>query len=185
MALLSEELEQRLRKLEQEQDNQQVALNDIGDLEKEIRQLEATLATIDSYLLHSKGQKTDYSDLRDLEAIEKLEHKLEHIDEEFASKAARPAAVPPKTHSKQPVTSTPTATKTADKEITTPTPVSKTNATYLICLMFNSKAPNEWSGTGWSEQGKGMRYDDLEQAKQVFQKLRKQWPEHPIKIIKR
>ena len=188
---IREELEERLKKLEIEQETQDVALNHIGDLEKEIRQLEATLATIDNYLIGPKGQKSDYSELRDLESIEKLEQKLAHIDEEYEPE------------SEKSLESSPTVTKTTAKTSSSPAivkektatsaPTGKTNSSstsnqsvsYVICLMFDAKSPTEWSGRGWSEQGKGMRYSSLEQAKLIFQKLKQKWPDYPLKIYKR
>lgn len=190
---IREDLEERLKHLEIEQENQDVTLNNIGDLEKEIRQLEATLATIDNYLIGPKGQKTDYSDLRDLDSIEKLEQKLAHIDEEYTSESGKsPEPSPTATKTTAKTSSSPTAVKektatSSSTSKTTSTPSSNQGAapSYVICLMFDAKSPTEWSGRGWSEQGKGMRYSSLEQAKLIFQKLKQKWPDYPLKIYKR
>jgi hypothetical protein len=64
-----------------------------------------------------------------------------------------------------------------------PPPSEHKTPTYVICLMFNPKSPQEWSGKGWCEEG--MHYTQLEQAKQIAQRLKKQWPNYPLKIFKR
>jgi hypothetical protein len=185
---IREDLEERLKKLEIEQENQDVALNHIGDLEKEIRQLEATLATIDNYLIDPKGQKSDYSELRDLESIEKLEQKLAHIDEEYEQKSGKSlepvTKTAAKTSSSPAIVKEKTATSTSTGKATSSS-TSNQAASYVICLMFDAKSPTEWSGNGWSEQGKGMRYSSLEQVKLTYQKLKQKWPDYPLKIYKK
>lgn len=59
---------------------------------------------------------------------------------------------------------------------------------YIICLMFDPNSPNEWSeesGGGWRERGGGTCYQDLEQMKQCLRKIRKQWPNYPLRVIKK
>ncbi len=144
MTTVSDDLEQRLKTLELEQEKQQVALNDIGDLDKEVRQLEAILNQIDNFQI--KQNKDKYKRVT-LDETNKLEKQLENLDG-FAA---------------------------VDKSVTS----------YVIRLMFNPKSPQEWSGTGWSEFGKGRRYTDLEQVNQIFKKLKKQWPTYPLKVFKK
>ena len=58
---------------------------------------------------------------------------------------------------------------------------------YIICLMFNPNSPSEWStegGGGWRQKGGGTRYTDQAQLKEQYKKLKKQWPDYPLKVIK-
>ncbi len=183
MTTLGKELEQRLKKLETEQNKQDVALTELNTLEKEIRELEDLLAKIDSsYTLAITDPETDYTHLRDLKEIEKFEQKLAHIDEEFeaelTTQTEQPQPLPQKESVKKEDTAQP-------QPVATPTSVNPTSTTYVICLMFNPKSPPEWSGKGWCERGKGMRYTSPALAKQTLQKLKKQWPDYPLKIFKR
>ena len=146
MATASDDLEQRLRNLELEQEKQDGALTSLGDLDKEVRQLEAILNQIDNFQI--KQNKDKYKRVT-LDETKKLEKQLENLDTEgFA-------------------------------------PVNKGVTSYVIRLMFNPKSPQEWSGTGWCEFGKGKRYTNLEQVNQICKKLKKQWPTYPLKIFKK
>jgi uncharacterized coiled-coil protein SlyX len=156
------EIEQRLKKLEMEQTTQNVVLEKLSDFGEEVRKLEAILAKIDNYEV-KQHQETDFNELRDFKETEKLERKLARIDEE--NKYV-------------------TETQMSDDKAT----ASSTNTaghSYVICLMFDPKSPQEWSGNGWCKKGKGMRYRNPEQVKQIFRNLKKQWPTHPFKIFKR
>ena len=144
MTSFNQELEQRLKDLEIEQEEQDVALTTIGDLDKEVRQLEAVLKEIDNYQIK---QTKDYEPVYDPETG-KLERQLRHIDDDGHA------------------------------------PVDKNATTYVIRLMFNPKSPQEWSGTGWCEFGKGKRYSSLEQVNQIFKELKKRWPTYPLKRFK-
>ena len=174
MTILNKDLEQRLKKLEMEQSNQETEVKDIGDLEAEMRSVEELLKAIENFSLGVGKSDEDYSYLRDSKLIEQLEDKLAHIDEEFNEKEsalkAQLAAAPS-------TASSPVIKQKISGRVTT--------TSYVICLMFNAKSPPEWSGKGWSERGKGMRYATAEQAKQTLQKLKKQWPDYPLKIFKR
>ena len=58
---------------------------------------------------------------------------------------------------------------------------------YVVCLLFNRKAPTEWSdksGGGWRQRGKGTRYATIEEAKESYLKLKKKWPDYPLKVMK-
>jgi hypothetical protein len=165
---ISEKLEQRLKNLEIEQEKQDVALNDLGDFEEDIRKLEAALAQIDKYQV---SRSEDTFEREELEETRKIERELQRMAElEHVDKGK--ATTDEKT-SKQPK-------KTAQRPSTNSGPQG-----YVICVMLNSKSPREWSGTGWCEPSKGMRYTNPEQVKQTFQRLKKQWPNYPLKILKR
>jgi len=142
MTSFNQELEQRLKNLEVEQEEQDVALTTIGDLDREVRQLEAALAEVDNY---QTKQPEDYEPVYD-PVTWKLESEL--LDDDGHA------------------------------------PVNKNATTYVIRLMFNPKSPQEWSGTGWCEFGKGKRYSSLEQVNQIFKELKKRWPTYPLKRFK-
>jgi len=168
MTIISDKLEQRLKTLEIEQESQDVALNELGDFDEEIRKLEAVLAQIDNYQV---SRREDTFEREELEETRKIERELQRMEElEHVDKGM--ATTDEKT-TKQPQ-------KTAQRPSTNSGPQG-----YVICVMFNSKPPREWSGTGWCEPSKGIRYTSPEQVKQTFQKLKKQWPNYPLKILKR
>ena len=160
------ELEQRLKKLEMEQTTQNVALETLSDFGEEVRKLEAILAKIDNYEV-KQHQEIDFNELRDLKETEKLERKLARIDEENEYVT-----------NNKPSLNKPSLAKTTSS-------INTGKHNYVICLMFDPKSPQEWSGNGWCQKGKGMRYRNLEQVKQIFQRLKRQWPDHPVKIFKR
>jgi uncharacterized coiled-coil protein SlyX len=164
----SPELEQRLKKLEMEQTTQETVLEKLSDFGEEVRKLEAILAKIDNYEV-KQHQEMDFNELRDFKETEKLERKLARIDEENEYVTETQMSDDKTTQEKQTIASS-----------TDAAPHS-----YVICLMFDPKLPQEWSGNGWCQKGKGMRYGNPAQVKQIFRKLKKQWPDHPLKIFKR
>ena len=56
---------------------------------------------------------------------------------------------------------------------------------YVVCLMFNSKSPVEWSGKKWQVCGKGKCYPSSDQAYKCLVTLQKRWPGYPFKILQR
>jgi len=166
MTSLSSELEKRLRQLENEQNNQDNTLNDLSDFGIEVRRLERTLAEIDKYEFKSSSQQTDFTDLRDTKETERLEKELVHIDEESL------------------IDRSDVSQSNSPKDIPQKTSTSSATSRYVIALMFNPKSPIEWSGIGWEKKGGGMPYTP-EQVQQIFKKLKKQWPNYPLKILKR
>ncbi|EDN67313.1 hypothetical protein BGP_2769 [Beggiatoa sp. PS] len=158
-------LEQRLKALEIEQDQQQVVLEtDLSNFHEDLRKLEKTLETIDSYIMAQVKNdfEADYGDdtIRMQKELEDME-KVEHQQFGKASQVKK------------------------NTQTSSPPPSENMTPTYVICLVFNPKAPQEWSGKGWCEMGKGMHYSQLEQAKKIAQRLKKQWPNYPLKIFKR
>jgi hypothetical protein len=158
-------LEQRLKNLEVEHEKQQTILEtDLSNFQQDIRKLEKTLETIDSYIMaQAKNDfETDYSD--DTIRMQKELEEMEQMERQKLEKASQ--------------------VKENSEMLPSPPSEDKT-PTYAICLMLNPKSPQEWSGKGWCEMGKGTHYDQLEQAKQIAQKLKKKWPNYPLKIFKR
>ncbi|ALG69024.2 hypothetical protein [Beggiatoa leptomitoformis] len=126
--------------------------------------------------------------------LSKLKSRLS--DETLEKKIAKPVvtAKAAPTVTKKPVTVNKPATTVAKPAAThanatvraTPAPVN--NMAYVICLMFNKDHPKEWSdeaGGGWRDTGLGMRYTDQEQVKKVYRKLKQQWPDYPLRVIRR
>ncbi len=171
------ELEQRLKLLEEVQAEHDGALEKLNDFDEEVRQLEALLIQMDNYEI-KPYEEFDFSKLRETKEIEKLERKLANIDEEYVIGTAKNSHQPKKLSGLQKNKATlPLASKTL---ITT-----KTENYYIIRLMFDPKSPQEWSGRGWCERGKGMRYKNVETVKQIFRKLKEKWPDYPLKIFKK
>ncbi len=92
---------------------------------------------------------------RDLTETEKLERELARIDQEYEDDLKR-------------------KTKAVNNQ-----------KNYIICLMNNPKSPKEWSGKNWVSRGDGTTYNNPEYVKQIFQQLKKQWPNYSLKIFKR
>jgi uncharacterized coiled-coil protein SlyX len=174
MTIFSEELEQRLKSLEIEQEQQSRVVNDLGEMNEIIRNIEAALAKIDNYRVK---QNEDSFERDELAETRRMERELERMQKQELGRPGK--GIAPKRSSKQSI-SPEQPQKTALKPSTNPTTPS-----YVICLTLNPKSPQEWSGKGWRGAGKGLRYTNLEQAKQTFQKLKKQWPSYPLKIFKR
>ncbi|RKZ40878.1 MAG: hypothetical protein DRQ49_07000 [Gammaproteobacteria bacterium] len=172
-------LEQRLKNLEIEQTTQNVALDELNDFGEEIRKLEAVLAKIDNYEV-KQHQEVNFSKLRDLKETEKLEKRLAHIDEEYVIDTHDAKNNPQSQKLSEHLDNT---VPSVQPELTNASNTVKHS--YVICLVFNPKSPQEWSGKGWSRKGKGISYKNPEQVKQIFQKLKKQWPDYPLKIFKR
>jgi len=158
-------LEQRLKALEIEQDQQQVVLEtDLINFHEDLRKLEKTLETIDSYIMAQVKNdfEADYGD--DTIRMQKELEDMEKVDNQQFGKASQVKK---------------------NTQTSSPPPSENMTPTYVICLVFNPKAPQEWSGKGWCEMGKGMHYSQLDQAKKIAQRLKKQWPNYPLKIFKR
>jgi hypothetical protein len=128
----------------------------------EVEEVEAELAKLDNYVV------TNEEELRYLEEIKKLKADLglADVDKTLTSKTKKVIPPPQK--------------KTAQE--------NKQQHGYVICLMFDPNSPNEWSeasGGGWRERGGGTCYQDLEQMKQCLRKIKKQWPNYPLRVVKR
>ncbi|OQW93620.1 MAG: hypothetical protein BWK79_10180 [Beggiatoa sp. IS2] len=130
------------------------------ELEKRLEKLE----------IEQERQDTVLDDfLREFEEVLKLEAKLANIDNyEFK------LVVPKKEVSIQ------------DSDDALMREGGNKGGGYVIRLVFNPKKPSEWAeegGGGWRDYGMGMRYPDLQRAKQRLQELRTQWPDYPMKIV--
>lgn len=132
-------------------------------------QISVDLAKMDDYVV------TDEKELRYLDELKLLKAKLSLPK---TTKTATPSpSVTPKTAKSLPSTA---------KSLPPPTPSSQHG--YVICLMFDLNSPNEWSeesGGGWRERGGGTHFTDPVKVKQCLQRIKKNWPNYPLKIIKR
>ena len=82
MMILATELEQRLKTLELEQEQQSQAVNDLGEMDEIIRNIEATLAKIDNYHVKQSDNSFERDEFeetrrmeRELEQMQKLDHQ--------------------------------------------------------------------------------------------------------------
>jgi arginine deiminase len=169
-----------LKLLEEEQAEHDGALEKLNGFDEEVRKLEALLTKMDNYDI-KQHEKFDFSKLRETKEIEQLERKLAKIDEEYVIDTAKNSHQPKKLSGLQknkPIPPLPSKTKLTTKS-------TKTESYYIIRLMFDPKSPQEWSGRGWCERGKGIRYKNVETVKQSFRKLKQKWPDYPLKIFKK
>ncbi|KHD07054.1 hypothetical protein PN36_14820 [Candidatus Thiomargarita nelsonii] len=141
-----------------------------SELEKRLRQLEN----------EQNNQNKSLNDLSDFESVVvRLAEKLKEIDNYEFKPSPQQTDFTQLRDTKE--------IERLEKElvgIDEKTSTSSATSRYIIGLMFNPKSPIEWSGTGWKNKGGGMPYTS-EQAQQVFKKLKKQWPNYPLKILKR
>jgi len=128
----------------------------LSELKERLKQLEQ----------EQERQQHDLFDLRDLEEIARMESQMKTLTDKSDISAVE-------TVDDIDVTE-------LDQE------VGKNRQGYVVCLMFDPRSPSEWSeegGGGWRSANNGMRYTTLEQAKACYLKLKKQWPDYPLKLI--
>lgn len=127
-------------------------------LKERLRQLE----------IEQDRQQHDLFNLRDLEEMLRMESQLKKLDGNADISAVE------------------TVNDIDVTELDQETGTNKEG--YVVCLMFDARSPSEWSeegGGGWRTINKGMRYKTLEQAKACYLKLKKQWPDYPLKIMEK
>ncbi|ALG68226.1 hypothetical protein [Beggiatoa leptomitoformis] len=168
------EIEDRIRKLEDEQSRQEFDLRDL----EEIARLEENLKRVNESAV--TAAKKPVTQNKEGVEIERLEHDLEVINQ-------TPVASIPLAQKK---TIEPQSFDDDQFTIDLPKTTESTGAKvgYIICLMFNVQKPTEWTedgGGGWRESGKGFCYATLEQAKTRLEFLRAKWPDYPIELRKR
>jgi hypothetical protein len=163
---VSDELKQRIKQLEVEQERQQKELVDLEQLRDlaAIEEMEKELAKIDVNFapLVAVSEKTQDIDLtKEFESLKEgdaliantMTQKIHDIDltEELAA-ASRP--------------------KVQEKG-------------FIVLLMFDPKSPTEWSeqsGGGWRGKGQGTVYSTPNEANAMLKKLKQKWPDYPLKI---
>ncbi len=160
-----ESLEERLKRLEAEQEQQDHDLDDLRDLE-EILRLQKRLEEIANEKVETDTR--DKPKVRHTSEAVKLEQKLEEAEKEQFEVNMPHANIP-------------------DIEL----PAEERNEAkpgFIVCLMFNKKSPSEWSdegGGGWRERNRGQAYPNVKAAEQQLAKLKSQFPDYPLKIFRR
>lgn len=164
---ISDELKQRIKQLEVEQERQQRDLVDLEQLRDlaAIEEMEKELATIDA----------NFAPLVD------LDKKTQDVDISKEFDTLKEGDVP--------VITTPThVAQDIDlsiEELTKPTKAAQGKG-FIILLMFNPSAPTEWSeqsGGGWRGKGQGTVYQTKAEAEAMLKKLKQKWSDYPLKII--
>jgi hypothetical protein len=165
---VSDELKQRIKQLELEQERQQKDLVDLEQLRDlaAIAEMEKELAKID----------VNFAPL-----IAESEKKPQDVDisKEFdlLKEGDVPIATTP-THSAQDI-------DLSIEELTKPNKGIQGKG-FIILLMFNPSAPTEWSeqsGGGWRGKGQGTVYQTKAEAEAMLKKLKQKWSDYPLKII--
>lgn len=159
-----ETLEQRLRRLEEEQAKQDHDLNELRDLE-EILRLQKRLEEIAGdvpQVAHAAAAGYGDDDILELEnELEKTKSGQKKTD--FTSQAIPDIELPPEQK-------------------------AQAQSGYVVCLMFNKKSPSEWSDEGlggWRERGHGRAYPTVIAAEKQLAKLKAQFPDYPLKLFRR
>lgn len=159
----------------------------------ETHRLEAELLRMDNYEPQSDEE------LKYLAEIQNAKSQLRNPANKNASsspqrddKMTHPiASTKPVMQEKSPVKSA----VTPQKQNSTPsgkgavaTAPAKVERGYVIRLMYDQRKLTEWSdesGGGWRECGKGQCYANAQDVKKSLLKLKKRWPNYPLKIVKR
>lgn len=194
-------IEQRLRSLEKEQVKQN---NDLGYLhsfaeevkafEQQLQQLyeQPLLVAAESGYAHDDEETLRMeAELARMKGYHSLNAFEESYFEEIAALQAELSTTPPKNDNYFKEAEDDEIVKLVldedddEREQHQHTPIQHG---YIIRLMFNPDNPSEWSsdaGGGWRDAGQGQCFSTKKQVKAVFAKLKKQWPNYPLKMIQR
>lgn len=164
---VSDELKQRIKQLELEQERQQRDLIDLEQLRDlaAIEEMEKELAKIDA----------------NFAPLIEPDKKAQDVDVPKEFDTLKEGDVP--------INTTPTyVAQDIDLSIEELTKPNKTvqGRGFIILLMFNPTAPTEWSeqsGGGWRGKGQGTVYQTKAEAEAMLKKLKQKWSDYPLKII--
>jgi len=163
---IAEELKQRIKQLEIEQERQQKDLVDLEQLRDlaAIEEMEKELATIDENFapLVVAAAKTQNVDL--------------HKESDMLKEGDIPVITTP--------TQAPQDIDLSLEELTKP-PAKMQGKGFIILLMFDPKLPTEWSeqsGGGWRGKGQGTVYATKAEAEITLSKIKQKWPDYPLKL---
>ncbi|MEY3219125.1 MAG: hypothetical protein RIT27_482 [Pseudomonadota bacterium] len=164
---ISDELKQRIRQLEIEQERQQKDLVDLEQLRDlaAIEEMEKELANIDQ----SFAKLVPAEKLNDIE----VDKELETLKEGDAPVVSTPA---PTVHD---------IDLTLEKLAAASKPKSQGKG-FIILLMFDPTSPTEWSeqsGGGWRGKGQGTVYSTKSEAEAMLKQLKQKWADYPLKIV--
>lgn len=162
---VSDELRQRIKQLELEQERQHRELVDLEQLRDlaAIEEMEKELAKIDS----------NFAPLVD------VAKKVQDVDLSIESETLKAGDTPVVTVLKETIGDIDLTLEELTK------PKSKIQEKgFIILLMFDPKAPTEWSeeSSGWRGKGQGTVYATEKEAKAILVKLKQKWPDYPLKI---
>jgi hypothetical protein len=204
-----EELKQRLNQVEAEQHRQRSELTQLSDLEQEVMRLENRLQQIQSGDHEpSNAQPVDFNQMRDLKEINRLERELKSIKVTPANTAKESGnseddryfdeieklrlelgGLPQKTTAKSANKPTANPEKKAVTPEKNPVPTASASVAprFVICWVAEGGAVSEWSDSAksWQKQGQGHGYDTPDQARASLARLKRQWPNYVLKVIKR
>ena len=165
---ISDELKQRIKQLEVEQERQQKDLVDLEQLRDlaAIEEMEKELASIDQHF----AKLVPAEKLKDIEIDEEAE-TLKEGD--------------------TPIISTPTQTVhdidlTLLDELSAAGKSKKQGKGFVILLMFDLSSPTEWSeqsGGGWRGKGQGTVYSTKAEAEAMLKQLKQKWADYPLRIV--
>lgn len=191
-----EELKQRLNQVEAEQHRQSSELTQLSDLEQEVMRLENRLQQIETgtnELSHSHS--VDFNQMRDLKEINRLERELKSIKispakEKTLSSDDRYFDEIEKLRMELGEV----AQKSSPKPIAKPKPTpvaesaeSAVNSNRFIICWVNGNTILEWSESAksWQKRGQGQAYSTPEQARTALTRIKQQWPDYVLKVVKR
>lgn len=163
---ISDELKQRIRQLELEQERQQqelIELEQLRDLAA-IEEMEKELATIDA----------------NFAPLVAAAPKEQGVDPAKESEVLKEGETPLPTTTVQ----TPQDIDLTLEELTKPRTKAQGKG-YIVVLMFDPKSPTEWSeeSSGWRGKGQGTVYSNENEARIILKKLQQKWPDYPLKVI--
>lgn len=185
---ISKELETRLKRLEDEQTQQEQDVTDLREIEKELENLETQLNQAAREEVHHRSKLSKILEKEfGGEETDKLEKALAEMDAGMPPSVVQKTPKSSQQSSKPSVSTQPASTPSKRPKVGIERRTGGELKGYVIRLMFDEKMPTEWSeegGGGWRTYGKGRYYKTLEEAYVVFKKLTKQWPDYPIQIIK-
>lgn len=145
---------------------------------KETSRIEAQLLRIDDY-----EPKND----EELKYFKEIQNAKSQLKNPTVKPAIKPTAV-----STQPATNKKKSSENSGNVAVSapvkPVQTDKVQRGYVIRLMYDQRKLTEWSdeaGGGWRECGKGQCYTDTQEVKKSLLKLKKRWPNYPLKIFKR
>lgn len=163
---VSDELKQRIKQLEIEQERQQKELIDLEQLRDlaAIQEMEKELANINA----------------DFAPLVNLDKNTQDVDltQEFEELQEGDSII-----------TNATTLKIHDIDLTEELAASSRpkiqGKGFIVLLMFDPKSPTEWSeqsSGGWRGKGQGTVYSTQAEANAMLKKLKQKWPDYPLKV---
>lgn len=180
-----DELTQRLRDLEAEQEQQFVALEELSKLESTLKK---TLAALEK--IPANGKKMLKPEIRkhinELSEVHRLKQRLDGLEKEQIRQEAALRALQrikeEMSHSLMELQKIRRG-ELPDKEALDIQLLETVERQFLICLIFENQPMIEWSEKGWQPRGKGRHYPTLGQATTALKTIRQKWAGYRIEIV--